>query len=205
MADHSLDEPDNAGLVIDWDRAALLGDDRAEIPAPHGSLQKDLILLDRDGTLNRLRPGYVSDPATLDVLPGAAESVRRLNDLGARVVLVTNQRGVARGRLTNDQLVAVHRRLLLELSQAGAHLDGIHVCPHEEGECDCRKPRPGLIHQVLSRASWATKDRSIFVGDSDSDHGAAYNAGIDFVRIDDSEIGLVEKIEKVLALCNHYT
>lgn len=187
-----------------WHRAALLGRERSTIPAPAPSLQKDLILLDRDGTLNRLRPGYVSDPDTLDVLPEAARSVRRLNELGARVMLVTNQRGIARGQLSEDQLVAVHLRLINELAAEGARLDGIHVCPHEEGECDCRKPRPGLIDQVFERSPWASRDRTVFVGDSDSDQGAAHNAGIDFVRIDDSNLGLVEKIEKVLALCNHF-
>lgn len=192
-------------LVSDeWSTAALLGRDRSIINAPSSAdLRRDLVLLDRDGTLNRLRPGYVTNPDNLDILPGAAEAVRKLNERGVRVVLVTNQRGLARGLLSEEQLVAVHRRLLQELALGGAYLDGIHVCGHEEGTCDCRKPLPGLIDQVLERAPWAKRARTVLVGDSARDEGAARNAQIDFVRIEDSNVGLAEKIEKLLVLCAH--
>lgn len=190
--------------VESWREAALLGRDRSFIPPPSPGLNKGLVLLDRDGTLNRLRPGYVTDPQNLDVLQGAPEAVRQLNDLGARVVLVTNQRGLARGLLSEAQLVDVHRSLLTELARAGAGLDGIHVCGHEEGECECRKPLPGLIYQVLERAPWADLRDVVLVGDSLGDKGAASNAGIEFVKIEDSQIGLAQKIEKVLALCAHF-
>ena len=184
-----------------WSDAALLGLDTRSIPAPEADLRYNLVLLDRDGTLNRLRPGYVSDPDSLDVLAQAAESVARINQLGARVVLVTNQRGLAHGQLTEQQLVAVHRSLLSSLKSAGGHLDGIQVCGHAEDACQCRKPAPGLIFQAFERASWADKATTLMVGDSDRDEGAAHNAGVKFVRIDDPEKGLAEKIEKVLALC----
>lgn len=196
-------EIDPAEIAASWTDAELLGRARMPIAEPLGDLHRDLVLLDRDGTLNRLRPGYVTNPDKLDTLPQAAESVRRLNDLGARVVLVTNQRGLARGLLSEEQLVAVHRRLILELAQAGAHLDGIHVCGHEEGQCDCRKPNAGLIRQVFERASWAAPNRALLVGDSTRDEGAARNAGIDFIRIDEPEKGLAQKIDKVLVLCAH--
>lgn len=199
----NVPSPRQIGSVA-WSNAALLGFDQGLIPPPaRRDLRKDLVLLDRDGTLNRLRPGYVSDPDALDVLPKAAESVRKLNDLGVRVVIVTNQRGLARGLLTEAQLIEVHRRLLSELVASGASVDGIHVCGHEEGACDCRKPRAGLIEQVFKRAPWASRQRTILVGDSVRDEGAAVNAGIDFIRIEDSETGIAEKIEKVLALCAH--
>ena len=134
---------------------------------------------------------------------GAADAVRRINAIGARVVLVTNQRGLARGLLSAAQLQSVHRRLLSELATAGAWLDGIQVCGHEASACDCRKPAPGLIYQALRRCPWALTDRVLMVGDSDSDEGAAVNAGVRFVRVEDPSIGLAEKIEKVLALCAH--
>lgn len=186
-----------------WTQAALLGTDTTPIPAPSVGLRRDLVLLDRDGTLNRLRPGYVTDPAELGVLPGAVVAVRQLNELGARVIVVTNQRGLARGELQAGQLQSVHLQLLAEMEAGGATLDGFQVCGHEAGTCECRKPAPGLIYQAIQRCDWVQPGRVLMVGDSASDEGAAHQAGIDFVRIEDPQIGLTEKIEKVMALCAH--
>lgn len=180
-----------------------MGNDMSEIPRPSKDLRYDLVLLDRDGTLNRLRPGYVTDPEELDVLPGAADAVQRINALGARVVVVTNQRGLARNLISPLELQSVHLRLISELGVVGAHLDGIQVCGHESGTCDCRKPAPGLVFQAILRAPWARPERVLMVGDADSDAQAASNAGVRFVRIEDPRRGLAEKIEQVLALCAH--
>lgn len=179
---------------------ALLGRERSALaPGPVGRTW-DLILLDRDGTLNRLRPGYVSDPDELDVLPGVPETLAELKRSGARIVVVTNQRGLATGALTEDQLTQVNRRLADEVSAAGGEIAGFHVCGHQEGECDCRKPAPGLIKQVIQRAPWARPDRIVLVGDSDRDEGAADAAGISFLRVRDSEKGLPEIFEDLLQI-----
>ncbi|HEV2062608.1 MAG TPA: HAD-IIIA family hydrolase, partial [Solirubrobacteraceae bacterium] len=100
--------------------------------------------LDRDGTINVKPPEgeYVEAPEELRLLPGAAAAIARLNAAGLPVIVVTNQRGVALGRMTEADVAAVHDRLREELSRAGAHVDAIYHCPHQEGACACRKPRP---------------------------------------------------------------
>jgi D,D-heptose 1,7-bisphosphate phosphatase len=109
------------------------------------------VFLDRDGTLNR-EVGFVTSPAQLDVLPGAAAAVRALHDAGYRIVVVTNQSGIARGLYTERDLAAVHARLHRELDELP--LAYLH-CPHHPdgahgygGECTCRKPGAGLLHQA---------------------------------------------------------
>ena len=165
--------------------AELLGESRTPIPRPPGGggTPYDLVLLDRDGTLNVQRPGYVSDPDDLVLLPGAGAAVRACNRAGCAVVLVTNQRGVARGELTRAQLLAVQRRLTAKLARYGAHLDAVQVCPHEAHTCDCRKPRAGLIREALRRAAWAGADRTVLLGDQPSDLRAAIAGGVESVLV----------------------
>lgn len=109
------------------------------------------VFLDRDGTLNR-EVGFVARTEQLEVLPGAVDAVRRLHDAGFRIVVVTNQSGIARGLYTERDLARVHAELhrrLLHLPAAYLH------CPHHPdgghgygGACDCRKPAAGLLHQA---------------------------------------------------------
>lgn len=144
----------------------------------------DIVLLDRDDTLNvRVPGGYVTRPEELVMLPGAAEGVARLSGVGCRTVLVTNQRGLARGLMSRADLLAVHARLHRELVAVGARLDGIAVCPHEEGECDCRKPRDGLFREVLARAPWARAQRCVMIGDSPHDLAPARALGMRAERV----------------------
>jgi D-glycero-D-manno-heptose 1,7-bisphosphate phosphatase len=137
-----------------------------------------LVLLDRDGTLNRKAPegAYVTDPAALEILPGAADAVRRLNDAGISVVVVTNQRCVALGLVSERMLERIHARLLDQLAAAGAHVDGIYHCPHHAGACDCRKPEPGLLAAAAADFGVAPGD-TVMVGDADSDVEAGRRFG----------------------------
>lgn len=139
------------------------------IPPPVRPGPWDLVFLDRDGTLNERVEGYVDRPEDLRMLPGAAAAVRRLNDSGARVVLVTNQRGLATGRLTPEAWLAVSARLEEELAREGAVLDHVEMCPHADGQCDCRKPLDGLFRRALALAPWAEPSRCAGVGDMPSD------------------------------------
>lgn len=138
----------------------------------------DIVFLDRDGTINTCVSRYVSTPIQLEVLPGAAEAIAALNRSGTRVVVVTNQRGLATGELTVEQLGDVHAALGRRLARAGAQLDAILVCPHEENTCRCRKPGPGLFEQALTAAPWADPARCVMVGDMVTDVVPAASFGM---------------------------
>ncbi|MFG2180886.1 D-glycero-alpha-D-manno-heptose-1,7-bisphosphate 7-phosphatase [Streptomyces abikoensis] len=144
-----------------------------------GHAEVRTFFLDRDGTLNAKPPDgrYIMDPAELVLLPGAAEAVRELNANGRRVVLVTNQRGVARGLMTSADLAAVHARLAALLRGRGAFLDAVYVCPHEVGACDCRKPLPGLLKAAMRDFPDIDPADSVMIGDSESDVLAGRAAG----------------------------
>lgn len=151
-------------------------------PAPPGAAL-DAVLLDRDGTLNVLRPGYrtVGD---FEMLPGAAAAVARICALGIPLVLVTNQRGLATGALSEVELAAVHELLEVELGRVGGRIDDYRVCPHDAGTCWCRKPAPGLLEALFCDNPALRRQRCVFVGDADSDARAADAAGVPFRRVD---------------------
>lgn len=111
-----------------------------------------LLILDRDGTLNRSRDDYVASPDEWEPLPGALEAVARLNQGGWRVVLATNQSGVGRGMFDMASLNAIHTKMHRALAAAGGRVDAVFFCPHApEDACNCRKPSPGLFEQIGER------------------------------------------------------
>lgn len=152
------------------------------IPEPVRRGPLDLLLVDRDGTLNVHRPGYVERPDDLHLLPGVAKKLRAVNDAGVPVVVVTNQQGVGKGVMSLDQLVQVHRRLVDLLAREGARLDGFAVCPHLAGTCACRKPDDGLFRAVFGRARWARPTRCLMVGDRETDLRPAAGLGCAVVQ-----------------------
>jgi D-glycero-D-manno-heptose 1,7-bisphosphate phosphatase len=136
------------------------------------------VFLDRDGTLLHLVP-YLSDPARVRLYRGAAAALARLRGAGARLVVVTNQSGVARGFFPRQAVDRVNARMKALLAAEGVRLDAVEVCPHlaaVTGPCDCRKPAPGMILKAAHRfgidlaASWT-------IGDNASDLDAARAAG----------------------------
>ena len=142
--------------------------------------------LDRDGTINEkaLEGDYIKGPGELRLLPGAAEAIRRLNDARIPVIVVTNQRGIALGRMTEDDLEQVHARLAVQLEEAaGARIDAFFHCPHDIGECDCRKPETGMFRQARERFPWIDLGRSVVIGDSDGDVEVGRALGMETVRL----------------------
>jgi D-glycero-D-manno-heptose 1,7-bisphosphate phosphatase len=135
--------------------------------------------LDRDGTINVKAPEgeYITSPDGFQFLPGAEQAIRLLAEAGWRVIVVSNQRGVALGRMTAEDVDAVNARM--------AHLpiDGIFVCPHDRGECDCRKPGIGLFRQAQERFPELVLERSVMIGDADSDIEAGHAIGARTFRV----------------------
>lgn len=162
------------GVPEDLARAARLMPEWERRPAA---------FLDRDGVIN-LDTGYVHRPEDFVWREGAQQAVKRLNDAGFFVFVVTNQAGIARGYYTEDDVVRLHGWINRELRRVGAHVDGFYFCPHHPDgigdyriACACRKPAPGLLLQAI--AEWPVElGRSFMVGDKDTDMEAAAAAGV---------------------------
>lgn len=136
-----------------------------------------LVILDRDGTINRASDEFVKSPEEWHPLPGALEAISRLNHAGFHVVLATNQSGLGRGLFDMAALNAVHTHMLKSLATLGGRIDAIFYCPHTAEEaCTCRKPAPGLLHQIEERYGLSLKAVP-YVGDSLRDMQAAQAAG----------------------------
>lgn len=129
------------------------------------------VFLDRDGVLNEKMPegSYVTCYAQLHLLPGVVEAIGRLNRAGMRVIVVSNQRGVALQLYSAANVEAIHTSLQSLLQIHGAHVDGFYFCPHDKNQCNCRKPLSGLFEQAVGTFPEITADRSIMIGDSLSD------------------------------------
>jgi D-glycero-D-manno-heptose 1,7-bisphosphate phosphatase len=141
--------------------------------------------LDRDGVINRklLGDGYVTRWEDMHFLPGVAKCIALLNRAGFRVIVVTNQRCVAKGLVTSQALDAIHGEMCKWLAAKGARVEGVYYCPHEKlPSCSCRKPAPGMIltaarvHHIDLSTSW-------MIGDSEIDVEAGKNAGCKTVRL----------------------
>lgn len=171
------------------------------IPAAEPGAPWDIVFLDRDGTLNERVPGYVDDPDRLVLLPGAAQAVAALNRAGSRVVLVTNQRGLATGALTWPQWEAVTQRMEALLAASDARIDRIEMCPHDVGSCECRKPAPGLFLSALSDAPWATPRQCAMVGDMSSDTVPAVELGMRAILLGEEAMSLHDAVGILLESC----
>lgn len=155
----------------------------------HETRLRPAVFFDRDGTLTS-ETDWVTHPDHVTLLPHAATAVALINATGALAVLVTNQSAVARGLLTELELAAVHAELCRALARQGAHLDGVYACPHHptEGrgpyrrECECRKPKPGLLVQA-ARELDIDLARSFIVGDAERDLAAGAALGVHGVLV----------------------
>ena len=146
-------------------------------PPPATPPERGWVILDRDGVINRDRADYVKTPAELDFLPGSLEAIAALTQAGYGVVVATNQSGVGRGLLSEQDLDAIHAKLETAVKAAGGRLLGVFVCPHApDAGCACRKPRTGLLRQI---ATWAGIDLIgvPVVGDASRDLEAARSMG----------------------------
>jgi D-glycero-D-manno-heptose 1,7-bisphosphate phosphatase len=129
------------------------------------------VFLDRDGVLNRKMPEgrFVTSLAEFDPLPGVPEAIARLNRAGLRVIVVSNQRGIALGLYTAADVLDIHAEFQRALADVEAHVDAFYFCPHDKAQCDCRKPLPGLFNQARADFPDLAGETSAIFGDSWSD------------------------------------
>jgi len=147
------------------------------------------LFLDRDGVINAAAPpgGYIYRWEDFRLLPEVVAWIRLFKAAGYLAIVVTNQRGVARGLYTRAQLEELHENMRAELAAQGAELDDIFYCPHDEGACDCRKPLPGLVRAAQQK--WDIDlAASLLIGDSERDRLLAEACGIPFARVLDGRV-----------------
>ena len=136
-----------------------------------------LIILDRDGVINYDSADFIKSEAEWIPIPGSLEAIARLSQHGYRIVVVTNQSGISRKKLTIDDLNAIHQKMMTHLAQFGGSIEAIVFCPHGPRQgCDCRKPKPGMLFEIANRLNISLKD-VYCIGDSQSDIDAALAAG----------------------------
>ncbi len=141
------------------------------------TLKHPVIALDRDGVINHDADNYIKSPDEWQPIPGSLAAIARLHQAGYRVFIVTNQSGVGRGLFDVATLHSIHQKMQLAITAAKGHIDGIVYCPHTPRDnCDCRKPKPGLLQHVMKQSGCQPTD-IIMVGDSLRDLQAAHAAG----------------------------
>jgi D-glycero-D-manno-heptose 1,7-bisphosphate phosphatase len=162
------------------------------------------VFLDRDGVLNEKMPegSYVATWGDFHMLPGVGEAIARLNQAGLRVMVVTNQRGVALGKYTEGDVEAIHAGFQELLKGYGAHVDGFFFCPHDKGECDCRKPLTGLFDQAVARFPEIRAESSAVVGDSLSDIEFGRRVGMRTVLVESNPERRKPGFEKAVKLAD---
>jgi D-glycero-D-manno-heptose 1,7-bisphosphate phosphatase len=129
------------------------------------------VFLDRDGVVNTKMPEgqYVTRWSEFCPLPGVVEAIAAMKRAGMRVIVVSNQRGIALGRFTEDNVRDIHSKFQQMLNAHGTSVDGFYFCPHDLAQCNCRKPLPGLFEQALTDHPGIRAETSVMIGDSISD------------------------------------
>lgn len=168
------------------------------------------IFLDRDGTINKY-VGFLRNIDDFELIEGVAEAIKFINQSGYLAIVVTNQPVIARGEVTWEELNEIHKKMATLLGKEGAYVDGIYICPHHpdkgfEGErpeykidCDCRKPKPGLLLQAAKDFN-IDLSGSYMIGDSHRDVEAGENAGVKkSIKVEENlENSLLEKVEQII-------
>lgn len=162
---------------------------------------RKFIFLDRDGTMN-VRPKqacYIEKPEDFVWLPDARQAIKELKDAGYTIILISNQPGIARGRLTEETLEQIHEKMQRELREVGAEIDKIYYCPHNWDEgCACRKPKPGMFYQAQRELS-IDLTKCWMLGDDERDMHAGGDAGCKCMYITEQH-PLIEAVHAILKL-----
>lgn len=145
-----------------------------------------VVFLDRDGVINKKPPGhdYVKEWEEFGFLPGAKDAIGLLKQNRYKVFVISNQRGIARGLMTKEDLDKIHKNMQRELEKSGGEIDAIYYCPHNyKDNCDCRKPKPGMFFQAADDHD-VDLTRGVFIGDSETDLLAGEAAGVKTILVE---------------------
>ncbi len=151
---------------------------------------KKVIFLDRDGVINKKAPehDYVKSWDEFEFLPGALDAIKLLTDSGYQIYIISNQRGIARGLMTEDELRSIHQRMIKEIVRAGGRIEAVYYCPHDHDEqCFCRKPQSGLLFKA-AREHCINLTMAVMIGDASSDVEAGEAAGCRAILIKEGEL-----------------
>ena len=141
------------------------------------------IFVDRDGVINENRSDYVKNWDEFRFLAGSKEAIARLTRAGHRIIVCTNQAGIARGIISVETVEEIHLRMMAEIAQAGGKIERVYYCPHaKDAGCFCRKPRPGMLLRARDELEIDMND-AVLIGDSITDVRAALAAGIPAVLV----------------------
>lgn len=158
------------------------------------------LFLDRDGVINKKAPPheYVTGVHEFEFLPGTISALKQLSHAGYVLYVISNQAGIARGKMKKEDVEAVHEHMKKELEKQGISIAGIAYCPHGyDDNCVCRKPKPGLIH-MLSEDLEIDLSNAVLVGDSESDILAGESAGIKKTILVSSEEGIIAAVPHLI-------
>ena len=167
-----------------------------------------IAFIDRDGVLNYGSPNYINSPEELRIIKGSKEAIIALRSLGYRIVIVTNQSAIMRGKWGEDTIKSIHSKLQKEVGK----FDVLMTCPHRNRDrCNCRKPKPGMLNhasQIIRGEChsevnwWGPKPKPIhpldlMVGDRDSDMGAGWAVGARLFQVEE-DVGITSVIERII-------
>ena len=161
----------------------------------------DTLFLDRDGVINMKLDGrYVRNFEEFEFMPGAELAIANLSKIFKRILVVTNQQGIAKGIMSAEDLNSLHKNMLQQLKTTGGSIEKIYCCPHLAAEnCKCRKPNTGMIEQAIIDFPDLENENSYLVGDSDSDITAGNEMGLITVKVD-NEYTLAKWSEELLSV-----
>jgi D-glycero-D-manno-heptose 1,7-bisphosphate phosphatase len=154
------------------------------------------LFLDRDGVINqRIEDDYVRNWTQFKFLPSAVEALKRLSTIFRRIIVITNQRGIARNIIRDIDLSEIHRNMGESVRGIGGRIDRVYVCPHDmQDHCNCRKPKPGLALEAKKDFPSIVFSKSIMIGDDDSDMAFAKTLNMKSILINDENKNETQKV-----------
>ncbi len=160
-----------------------------------------LVLLDRDGVINFDSPDYILNAEQWLPIPGSLQAIQRLNQAGVKVAICSNQSGLGRGMMNQDDFSAIQQKMMLAIDDAGGNIDYVAYCPHHPDDgCLCRKPQAGLLLEAMQGVDMLNRTQTVMIGDSLRDIQAAQAAGVASMLVGSGYGDVIKIYEQVQAI-----